>query len=50
VVCFGSDRAEHRRKPTDCRFLATRKPLRQRAHGDTAQLPSPTQGFASKGT
>lgn len=39
-VCFGSNRARHCRKPTDRRFLAIREPLRQGAHGDTAQLPS----------
>jgi hypothetical protein len=49
-VCFVPNWAGHSRKRADYRFLAIREPLRQLALGDAAQLPFPTQEFASKGT
>jgi hypothetical protein len=49
-ICFVPNWAGHSRKRADYRFLAIREPLRQLALGDAAQLPFPTQEFASKGT
>jgi hypothetical protein len=49
-VCFVPNWAGHSRKRADYRFLAIREPLRQLALGDAAQLPFPTQEFATKGT
>jgi hypothetical protein len=49
-VSFVPNRAGHSRKRADYVFLAIREPLRQLALGDAAQLPFPTQKFASKGT
>ena len=48
-VCFVPNWAGHSRKRADYRFLAIREPLRQLALGDAAQLPFPTQEFATKG-
>ena len=49
-VCYVPNWAGHSRKLADYRFLAIREPLRQLPLGDAAQLPFPTQEFASKGT
>jgi hypothetical protein len=49
-VCYVPNWAGHSRKRADYRFLAIREPLRQLPLGDAAQLPFPTQEFASKGT
>ena len=49
-VCYVPNWAGHSRKRADYRFLAIREPLRQLPLSDTAQLPFPTQEFASKGT
>jgi hypothetical protein len=49
-ICYVPNWAGHSRKRADYRFLAIREPLRQLPLGDTAQLPFPTQEFASKGT
>lgn len=49
-VCYVPNWAGHSRNRADYRFLAIREPLRQLARGDAAQLPFPTQEFASKGT
>jgi hypothetical protein len=48
-VCYVPNWAGHSRKRADYRFLAIREPLRQFPLGDAAQLPFPTQEFASKG-
>ena len=48
-VCYVPNWAGHSRKRADYRFLAIREPLRS-SLGDAAQLPFPTQDFASKGT
>jgi hypothetical protein len=49
-VCFVPNWAGHSLKRADYRFLAIREPLRQLTLGDVAQLPFPTQEFATKGT
>ncbi|MFI4982970.1 MAG: transposase, partial [Nevskiales bacterium] len=49
-VCYVPNWAGHSRQRADYRFLAIREPLRQLPLGDAAQLPFPTQEFASKGT
>jgi hypothetical protein len=49
-VCYVPNWAGHSRKRADYRFLAIREPLRQLPLGDAAQLPFPTQEFASEGT
>src|SRR5580698_441469 len=49
-ICYVPNWAGHSRKRADYRFLAIREALRQLPLGDAAQLPFPTQEFASKGT
>ena len=48
-ICYVPNWAGYSRKRADYRFLAIREPLRQLPLGDAAQLPFPTQEFASKG-